>query len=89
MRELVKILLVDDDEDDYVMTRAMLAEIDDNAFSLDWVKTFELGLQTMCANGEIRHRELKSSTGLRIRYRISPRCIAEYFTRTTVPVRRT
>lgn len=45
-------------------------------------------LQTMCANGEIKHRALKSRTGLHTRYRLSQRCIDEYIARTTVPVRR-
>src|SRR5215212_6802767 len=37
----IRVLLVDDDEDDYVMTRDMLAELGRGAFSLDWVSSYE------------------------------------------------
>ncbi|MGD8237521.1 MAG: ATP-binding protein [Armatimonadota bacterium] len=41
----IKVLLVDDDEDDYVMTRDLLAEVGDGgAFALDWVTTYAEGL---------------------------------------------
>jgi signal transduction histidine kinase len=33
----VRVLLIDDDEDDYVLTRDLLAEIPETAFHLDWV----------------------------------------------------
>src|SRR4030095_3343364 len=35
----IKVLLVDDDEDDYVMTRDLLAEA--GGFQLDWVASYE------------------------------------------------
>lgn len=37
----VKILVVDDDEDDYVITRDLLQEIYADKFKLEWVATFE------------------------------------------------
>jgi diguanylate cyclase (GGDEF)-like protein/PAS domain S-box-containing protein len=37
----IRVLLVDDDEDDYVMTRDMLAELGRGAFSLNWVSSYE------------------------------------------------
>ena len=37
----IKVLLVDDDEDDYVMTRDLLAELGRGAFLLDWVSSYE------------------------------------------------
>ncbi len=46
---LTKVLLVEDDEDDYIITRDLLAEMP-HRFSLDWVKTFEAGLSTMLLN---------------------------------------
>lgn len=46
----VKVLLVEDDEDDYVITRDLLSEIPDGQFALDWVKNFEAGLEAMCRN---------------------------------------
>ena len=37
----VRILLVDDDEDDYVVTRELLADSRRTSFELDWIATFE------------------------------------------------
>jgi two-component system, cell cycle sensor histidine kinase and response regulator CckA len=47
---IVRVLLVEDDEDDFVITRDLLAEIPGGRFALDWVKTFEAGLEAMCLN---------------------------------------
>ena len=40
----LKVLLVEDDEDDYILTRDLLAEISGQGFKLDWVETYEAGL---------------------------------------------
>lgn len=40
----VRILLVEDDEDDFILTRDTLKEIPHLAYTLDWVATFEEGL---------------------------------------------
>jgi signal transduction histidine kinase len=37
----VRILLVDDDEDDYILTRSLLSEIDNERFRLDWLDNYE------------------------------------------------
>lgn len=47
----------------------------------------ERTVSNMCTAGEIEHRVLRSRTGLRIRYRLSPRQIAKYVARTTVSTR--
>ena len=39
----VKVLLVDDDEDDYIITRDLVGRIRDRGYELDWVNTFEAG----------------------------------------------
>lgn len=39
--ELIKVLLVDDDQGDFEMTRAMLSQAEHGSFKLDWVSTFE------------------------------------------------
>jgi diguanylate cyclase (GGDEF)-like protein len=39
--KMVKILLVEDDEDDYIMTRDLLSEIDGMHYELQWVETFD------------------------------------------------
>jgi signal transduction histidine kinase len=40
------ILLVDDDEDDYIVTRDLLKDAERTNFQLDWVNTYELALAT-------------------------------------------
>ncbi len=47
---LIKILLVEDDEDDYILTRELLADIPGHRFVLDWVNTYAKGLETMLLN---------------------------------------
>ena len=47
---LIKILLVEDDEDDYILARDLLGEIPGHRFALDWVSTYEGGLETMLLN---------------------------------------
>ena len=44
---LIKVLLVEDDEDDYVLIRDLLDEVREQQFQLDWVATFEKALQTI------------------------------------------
>jgi len=44
----VRILLIDDDEDDYLLTRDLLTEIPNLDFELDWVSTYEAGLEALC-----------------------------------------
>jgi signal transduction histidine kinase/HPt (histidine-containing phosphotransfer) domain-containing protein len=44
-KELVRILLVDDDEDDFVITSDLLSEIEGTEFDLEWVASYAAGLQ--------------------------------------------
>ena len=44
---IVRILLVEDDEDDYVIARDLLSEIPGTRFDLEWVATFEAALDTI------------------------------------------
>src|SRR5689334_20527308 len=48
--EIVKVLLVEDDEDDYIITRDFFAEMKGARFTLTWVQSFEKGLETMVLN---------------------------------------
>ncbi len=41
----IKILLVDDEDDDYVLTSLVLSEIEDWQFDLEWVDTYDAGLE--------------------------------------------
>src|SRR5205809_4846076 len=47
---LIKVLLVEDDEDDFIITRDLFTEMRGQRFTLDWMKTFETGLQAMTLN---------------------------------------
>ena len=48
--ETIKVLLVEDDEDDYIITRDLLAEIRGKQFRLEWAKTYDQGLELMARN---------------------------------------
>ncbi len=39
----IRVLLIEDDEDDYLLTRALFAEMDE-VYHLDWCDTYEVGL---------------------------------------------
>ena len=45
----VRVLLVEDDEDDAVLTRGLLREIEGRKFELEWVKAFDAGLERLCS----------------------------------------
>jgi signal transduction histidine kinase len=45
----VRVLLVEDDEDDVVLTRQMLAEIDPAGFDVHWVSDYHQGLEALCS----------------------------------------
>ena len=47
---VIKVLLVEDDEDDYIIARDLFAEIRGDRFTLDWTRTFQAGLDTMLLN---------------------------------------
>src|SRR3954452_6106812 len=47
---LIKVLLVEDDEDDFIITRDLFSEMRSQRFTLDWMKSFETGLQAMMLN---------------------------------------
>ncbi len=46
----VKILLVDDDEDDYIITRDLLSEIKQRKYDLEWVATYDDALEAIGRN---------------------------------------
>lgn len=45
MEDLTAILLIDDDEEDYLITRDIIEEIDHKRFTLDWVDNYDQGLE--------------------------------------------
>lgn len=49
--ETIRVLLVEDDEDDYVLTRDLLADTQGISFELDWVSDGRLALEQICEGG--------------------------------------
>ena len=45
--EPIRILVVDDDEDDFLLVSDLFDEIDDIEFVLEWVETFEAALEAI------------------------------------------
>src|SRR5208337_5061035 len=46
-KDHIRILLIEDDEDDYSLVRALLSEGKFADFSLEWVQTYEKGLEEL------------------------------------------
>jgi FixJ family two-component response regulator len=42
-----KVLLIDDDEDSYIITRDLLAQVKSAPIDLEWMNTYELGVEAM------------------------------------------
>ncbi len=47
--DVLRVLLVEDDEDDATITRALLSDVPNTRFQLDWVSSYEHGLELMKA----------------------------------------
>ena len=47
-KRCLRVLLIEDDEDDYTVLRSMLSEISSTKFHLQWVSTYEAGVQGLC-----------------------------------------
>ncbi len=66
-RKHIKILLVDDDEDDYILTRDLLSEIKGESYDLEWISTYEAGLKAVTDNNydvSLFDYQLGSHTGI-------------------------
>lgn len=46
---MIRVLLVEDDEDDYILIRELLSEVKRTKYVLDWVTTFEMAMERMDA----------------------------------------
>jgi PAS domain S-box-containing protein len=46
----IKILLIDDDEEDFIITRDLLSDMAGHRFDVDWASSFDDGLQRMLLN---------------------------------------
>jgi signal transduction histidine kinase len=45
----ISVLLIDDDRDDFILTRELLAEIPGDRFTLDWIGDYDAGLDAICS----------------------------------------
>jgi signal transduction histidine kinase len=45
--QVIRVLLVEDDEDDYILIRDLLSQIQERKYVLDWVKSYEQALTKM------------------------------------------
>jgi signal transduction histidine kinase len=50
-RRPIRVLLVEDDEDDYLLTRDLLAEIGPGEFDVEWVRAYEAALEAVARGG--------------------------------------
>ncbi len=48
MTDHVRVLLIDDDEEDFLLVSDMLAEAENTKFKLAWAQTYEAGLEAIC-----------------------------------------
>ncbi len=46
----IRVLLVEDDEDDYVLTRTLVSSKENANIRLDWVDSYEDGIEAICAD---------------------------------------
>jgi len=44
----VSVLLIDDDKDDYFLTKELVGDIPGGRFTLDWASTYDAGLRAIC-----------------------------------------
>jgi len=47
----IRVLLVEDDEDDYVLTRQLLRDVDPSSFEVDWSPEFDEALEKLARGG--------------------------------------
>ena len=68
-KQTIRVLLIDDDEDDYCLTRDLLLDLGDDNFRLDWFPEFDAALEALC-RGEhdvcLLDYRLGSRTGLEL-----------------------
>jgi signal transduction histidine kinase len=71
--DLVKVLLIEDDEDDYLLVRGLFQEVSPSRFHLDWVDTYEGGLLEICRGRHdvyLLDYHLGAQTGLELLHQV-------------------
>ncbi|MGC8490842.1 MAG: response regulator [Syntrophobacteraceae bacterium] len=51
MKNPIRVLLINDDREDFLIVSHMLSEAEYTRFKLDWVQTYEAGLEAICGRG--------------------------------------
>jgi diguanylate cyclase (GGDEF)-like protein len=49
-KKVLRVLLIDDDEDDYILTKDLLSEVEGTKYELEWVETYSAGLKALRRN---------------------------------------
>ena len=50
-RKTIKVLLIEDDEEDYILTRELFEDIPERKYQLEWAASFEAGVKAIQENG--------------------------------------
>lgn len=75
----IRVLLVDDDREDYLLTRDLLTDIPGDRFLLDWAPTYEAGREAICAGTHdiyLLDYRLGEKTGLDLLHEVRGLCTA-------------
>ncbi|HEY9643854.1 MAG TPA: response regulator, partial [Coleofasciculaceae cyanobacterium] len=54
-KQLLQILLIEDNEDDYIVVKEMLSTLQKPAFEVSWAKTYEAAIATLTASTRQPH----------------------------------
>jgi signal transduction histidine kinase len=46
--QLIRVLLIDDDEEDFLLTKELFADLPSKGYSLDWISDYDTGLEAVC-----------------------------------------
>jgi signal transduction histidine kinase len=76
----IKVLLIEDDEDDYILVRSMLSKVTSTKYDLKWVSTYDAALEaidTGCCDAYLLDYYLGERNGLELLREIGLRGITE------------
>ena len=45
--DVIKLLLVDDDEDDYILTKKLLNQVEDARYDIEWIPSYREAIETL------------------------------------------
>lgn len=74
---IIKVLIIDDDEDDYILTSEVISEIQPAKYSVDWEYQYDFGIENICKlehDVYIVDYNLGSKTALNVLEEIKEKC---------------